>query len=55
MSKIALNRAKYTEIMDFELNFTHFVFNVDNDGSREKTIKHKILVSVVVDLVCEDM
>lgn len=41
--------------MDFELNFTHFVFNVNDDGSREKTIKHKILVSVVVDLVCGDM
>ena len=40
-------RQKYTEIMRFELIFRHFFFNVDVDGSREKTIKDYIKVSVV--------
>lgn len=38
--------------MCLELFFRHFVFNVDVDGSREKTIKDYIKVSVVADLEC---
>ena len=48
-------RQKYTEIMCFELFFRHLVFNVDVDGSREKTIKDYIKVSVVANLECGNM
>ena len=48
-------RQKYIEIMCFELFFRHFVFNVDVDGSREKTIKDYIKVSVVANLECGNM
>ena len=41
---------KYTEIMCFELFFKHFVFNVDVNVSREKTIKDYIKVSVLANL-----
>ena len=41
--------------MCFELFFRHFVFNFDVDGSREKTIKDNIKVSVVANLECGNM
>ena len=46
---------KYTEIMCFELFFRHFIFNVDVDGSCEKTIKDYKKVSVVANLECGNM
>ena len=55
MSKGCPKVVKYTEIMCFELFFRHFVFNVDVDGSREKTIKDYIKVSVVANLECVNM
>lgn len=55
MSKGCKKVVKYTEIMCFELIFRHFVFKVDVDGSREKTIKDYIKVSVVANLECENM
>ena len=55
MSKGCQKVEKYTEIMCFELFFRHFVFNVDVDRSREKTIKHYIKVSVVANLECGSM
>ena len=44
------NDIKYTEIMCFELFFRHSVLNVDVEGSREKTIKDYIKISVVAKL-----
>lgn len=55
MSKGTKKVVKYTEIMSFELFFRHFVFNIDVDGSREKTTKDYIKVSVVVNLECGNM
>ena len=52
MSKGCQKIVKHTEIMCFELFFRHFVFNIDVDGSREKTIKDHIKVSVVANLDC---
>ena len=55
MSKGCQKVEKYIEILSFELFFRYFVFNVDVDGSREKTIKDYIKVSVVVNLECGNM
>lgn len=55
MSKGCQKVVKYTEIMCFELFYRHFVFNVDVDGSREKTIKDYKKVSVVANLECGNM
>lgn len=55
MSKECQKVEKHIEIICFELFFRHFIFNVDVDGSREKTIKDYIKVSVVANLECGNM
>ena len=55
MSKGRQKVVKYTEIMCFELFFRHFVLNMDVDGSREKTKKNYLKVSVVANLECGTM
>lgn len=44
------NSKKYTEIVGFKLFYSHFIFKVNLDGSREKTISDCIRVIVVIDL-----
>ena len=46
---------KYTEILSFDLFYKHFVFNIDDDGYREKVLKDYLQVRLVITLVCGDM
>ena len=46
---------KYTEILSFDLFYKHFVFNVDDDGYREKVLKDYLQVRLVINLECGDM
>lgn len=55
MSKRCQKVVKYTEIICFDLFFRYFVFNIDTDGSRQKTIEDYIKVSVVANLECGNM
>jgi len=45
---------KYTEIMSFDLFYKHFVFNIDDDGYREKVLKDYLQVRLVINLECGD-
>ena len=46
---------KYTEIMCFDLFYKHFVFNIDDEGYREKVLKNYLQVRLVINLECGDM
>lgn len=41
--------------MSFDLFHKHFIFNLDDDGYREKVLKDYLQVRLVTDLEYEDM
>ena len=55
MSKGTEKVEKYTEIMSLELFYKHIVFNIDEEGYREKVLKDNLQVRLVINLECGDM
>ena len=52
MSKGCQKVEKHTEIMSFDLFYKHFVFNIDDDGYREKVLKDYLQVRLAINLEC---
>lgn len=55
MSEGCKKGVNYTEIMCFDLYFPHSVFNLEQDGSREKVIQDYLTIRLVINLEWGDI